>query len=1092
SIQITPWSEEDILGAALLRMTINLREMTQATQKALEESRRLADYVENLPTPVLSMDSDFRINYVNTAGAIFAGKAQSDCIGRYCYELFRNDHCQTRECRVGQAMRNKRVENAETVIDSEGLNIPIHYTGAPVLDESGEVVGALEYIVDITEAKNAFKLVEKENWLQGGVALVNDRLRGEQRVAELCDHLLSGLADRLTIQAAAMYVRQDNTLQLLGTYATSETPKGRNQFAIGEGLVGQAAFEKKRLIVSDIPEDSVHLVSGMLEVVPRHLVVIPLMFEDEVNGVIEIGSFVPLNENELEFLDRVSLNIAIALNTAQSRTKLAQLLAETRQQAKELQSQQEELQVTNEELEAQTISLKDREVELQAQHEELMALNEELEEKTDSLQKQKSDIQAKNEDLEQARRKIEQKAEELAIASKYKSEFLANMSHELRTPLNSLLLLSHNLSQNKDGNLSSEQVESASVIYNSGNDLLELINEILDLSRIEAGRIDLGVGEVILKELAARLHSYFQPLCHEKGLDFSVVVDPLVEATITTDRQRVEQIIRNLISNAIKFTDQGRVSVALRPIDPAHDNPPDGYIPEEALAIEVTDTGIGIPEDKQKTIFEAFQQADGSTSRKYGGTGLGLSISRELAELLGGRIQMSSVPEKGSTFILYLPMKYAVNQQAKTTTAAMEIHPLPQPAVKLKPRRQTIVVDDDRERITEEDKTILIIEDDLNFAKNLIKQGHDKGFKCLAASDGQSGLLLAEKHRPNGIILDINLPEMNGWEVLDALKKNRALRHIPVHMMSVEEKTFDAFKKGAVGYLHKPVTQDDLQRAFDRLEEVFSRDIRELLVVEDDMVLRREIVKLIGNSDVETTAVGTGAEVIKLLGERKFDCMILDIGLPDMTGFELLDILEKDPGIRIPPVIVYTGRELSREESDRLYKYTDSIIIKGVKSIERLLDETALFLHRIVDRMPAEKRKMIANLYEQDAMFVGKKVMIVDDDMRNSFALSKILSELNMEILIANTGLKCLEILAGNDDVDLILMDIMMPEMDGYEAIRKIREQEKFWNLPIIALTAKAMPEDKEKCLKAGATDYLAKPVEEGRLLSMMRIWLYR
>lgn len=1092
SARITPWSDEDQLGTALNRMTIRLRDMEAANRSAFDKARILTEHLNKLPPPILTIDRNFRVQYVNAAGSDFVGMPMEECLGRYCYELFANPHCHTSECRAGRAMRTRNIEKGETELDQDGLKIPVRYTGAPILDENGVVIGALEYFIDITEARNALQAVEKQNWIQSGVGLVNDRLRGEQTMAQLCDKVLGGLAQRLHIPVAAMYVADKGNLSLGAVYSTTGDSAGREGFSLAEGLVGQAAREKRRLIVENIPEESVRLVSGLMEAVPRQLVMEPLIHEEAVMGVLELGSFAALSEDDFAFLDRVGKHIAIAIATTQSRTRLAVLLEKTHQQAMALQQQQEELQVTNEELEAQTNFLKDREVQLQAQQEELMSLNVELEEKTESLQRQKADILDKNLQLQEARESVEKKAEELAITSKYKSEFLANMSHELRTPLNSLQLLSHNLVQNKDGNLSEEQVESVRIMYSCGNDLLELINDILDLARIESGRVDLKVANLPLQDLAERLQNNFQAITADKGLSFTVTIDPQAPAVIATDRQRLEQILKNLISNALKFTEMGGITVAVRPLRQEDAPTKEGLAPTGALAIAVSDTGIGIPPEKQKIIFEAFQQADGSTSRKYGGTGLGLSISRELAELLGGEIQVSSTPGQGSTFVLYLPRSLDLAERERLVPASP---PAPAPSLvveAVQPVSKQVIIDDDRHEIGKDDKTVLIVEDDQNFLKYLIKQGREKGFRCIATADGQDGLLLAEEFRPNAIILDVNLPNRNGWEVLDALKKNQVLRHIPVHMMSVEEKTLDAFKKGAVGYLHKPVTQDDLRRAFELLEDYIDNEIRELLIVEDDQVLRQEIVKLIGNGDVHSTAVASGAEVIKALRKNKYDCMILDIGLPDMTGFELLDRLEKESGIEIPPVIVYTGRELTREEHDSLYRYTDSIIIKGVKSVERLLDETALFLHRVVDKMPADKKKMIANLYEQDAMFFGKKVLIVDDDMRNAFALSKILAEKQMEVKIANSGTKALEILATEEEVDLVLMDIMMPEMDGYETMRRIRAQERFWNLPVIALTAKAMPEDKRKCLEAGANDYLAKPIEATRLFSVMRIWLYR
>ncbi|HIJ77901.1 MAG: response regulator [Desulfobulbaceae bacterium] len=1091
SVQITPWSADDQLGAALLQMTIQLRDMEKTNRESLANANRLTEHLDNLPTPVLSVNKNFRINYINNAGAGLAGMAQNECIGKYCYNLFPNGHCRTKECRVAMAMRNKSIETAETMIYQDGYNLPIRYTGSPVFNEKDEVVGALEYLIDISETKTALQAIETESWIQAGVALVNDRLRGEQQLAKLCHNLLSALAQRLDIPMAAIYVAEEDSLNLLASYSSSANNTHRERFAAGEGIIGQVAREKQLLVIDEIPKESIRLVSGMLEAAPRQLVALPLIFEEQIKGVIELGAFNPLNEKKFAFLERIASHIAIAINSSQSRAKLTTLLKKTQQQAMELQNQQEELRVTNEELEAQTQSLKEREAQLQSQHEELMVVNEELEEKTNSLEEQRHDIEKKNQDLEHARLDLERKAEELTLASKYKSEFLANMSHELRTPLNSLLLLSNNLAQNKDGNLNEDQVESAEIMYNSGNDLLELINEILDLSKIEAGRVELNVADLALTELADHLRDNFQPLSTDKGLKFSINIDPQAPATIRTDRQRLEQVLRNLISNAVKFTDQGKVTVAIRPLTAAEQLPPGNPAIGSTLVVAISDTGIGIPAEKQKIIFEAFHQVDGSTSRKYGGTGLGLSISKNLITLLEGELTLVSTPNQGSTFTLYLPYAVTAAKSSGPAAAASPAKPASPPLAVRRPMPQAAIADD-RDNIGEGDKTLLIIEDDPNFAKTLVKQGHEKGFKCLASPNGHNGLILAEQFRPSAVILDINLPDLTGWEVLDALKKNPTLRHIPVHMMSVEEKTLDAYKKGAVGYLHKPVSQKDLHAAFDRLEHVIAKEIRELLVVEDDMILRREIVKLVGNGDVKTTALATGAEVIQALKASRFDCMILDIGLPDMSGFELLDRLEHEQDVEIPPVIIYTGRELTREEHESLYHYTDSIIIKGVKSVERLLDETSLFLHRAVDRLPADSRKMIANLYEQDAMFADKKLLVVDDDMRNAFALSKILSDKKMEILIANNGVKALEMLAEHQDIDLVLMDIMMPEMDGYETMAKIRSQEKFWNLPIIALTAKAMPEDKAKCLAAGANDYLAKPVEEARLLSMMRIWLYR
>lgn len=688
---------------------------------------------------------------------------------------------------------------------------------------------------------------------------------------------------------------------------------------------------------------------------------------------------------------------------------------------------------------------------------------------------------------------LEQQARKLSLASRYKSEFLSNMSHELRTPLNSLLILAQDLAANTKRNLDEDQVESATIIESSGKSLLNLINDILDLSKVEAGRMDLNIEHMGFPEISDSILTSFKPLTDDKSLELSTSIGKDLPKTIRTDRQRLEQIIRNLIANAVKFTDKGTVSVEF------HRPPPDvnlsqsGLNPQNTFAVSVKDTGIGISEEKQLEIFEAFQQADGTTSRVYGGTGLGLAISRELAKLLGGEIQLSSEKGKGSTFTVYLPCDLRELESEKLETRKWKFEKKEKSAIRI-PKPEIQQIPDDRNDIAENDRTILVIEDDLNFAKALYKFCHDRDFKCLHAGDGKTGLDLADKFKPDAIILDIRLPGIDGWGVLEALKSNTKIRHIPVHMMSVEEESIDAYKKGAIGYLTKPVNQDDLQKAFTTLEDVIERDIKNLLVVEDDKVMRQSIIKLMGNGDIKTKAVGTGKEALAELQTHSYDCMILDLKLPDITGFEVLNRLDELEEITIPPVIVYTGKDLTREEEHQLREYASSIIVKGVKSQERLLDETALFLHRVVDNLPAGKRKMISRLHDEDALFQGKKILLVDDDMRNAFAISKVLEERGMDVHKAPDGQKALDILNKEPDVDLVLMDIMMPVMDGYTAMREIRNPESIiqnHNVPIIALTAKAMKEDRDKSISAGANDYLPKPVDIERLLSLLRVWLY-
>jgi len=742
---------------------------------------------------------------------------------------------------------------------------------------------------------------------------------------------------------------------------------------------------------------------------------------------------------------------------------------ELAQQGEELQTQQEELKQMNEELEEQAQNLKQ-------QQEELQMTNEELEEQTQSLE-------IKNIEVEASKKDIEQKTKQLEISSRYKSEFLANMSHELRTPLNSLLILSKDLSENRNKNLDTIQVESAEIIYKSGCDLLVLINEVLDLSKIEAGKMDLNIEAVSIIKFTNELIREFKHQAEQKGLKLHSKMDKELPEFIRTDSQRLNQIMKNLLSNAIKFTEKGSVSISI------------DRNTESTFIISVTDTGIGIQEDKQMAVFEAFQQAEGGTSRKYGGTGLGLSISRELAKLLGAEIKLSSKLNEGSVFSLIVPLEIHQEQEHKNTDTPdsyrAKEYGLFKPRISNEPEYLNYPsINDDRDTITSDDKTVLIIEDDLKFATIILKQANKKGFKCLSAATGEDGLLLAERHNPQAIILDMNLPGINGHTVLLELKANPALRHIPVHIISAKERSLEPIREGAVEYLMKPVAKEDLEEAFNRIENFVNRKIKNLLIIEDNENSRKAMRILIGNGDVKCFEAETGKEALAMYQQNHIDCIILDIGLPDMSGFDLIHKLENIKDHSIPPIIVYTGKELTKEENNELQKYAESIIIKGVKSEERLLDETALFLHRTISNMPKSKQLIINNLYDKEAVFHAKKILLADDDMRNLFALSKILKERGMEIIKAENGKNALEMLELHPDIALVLMDIMMPEMDGYEAMKQIRSNVKFKNLPVIALTAKAMKDDKQKCIDAGANDYITKPIDVERLLSLMRVWL--
>jgi signal transduction histidine kinase/DNA-binding response OmpR family regulator len=936
--------------------------------------------------------------------------------------------------------------------------------------------------------------IEKQDWLKSGQNELNEKMRGDQSVGDLARSIITYLAKYLDAQIGALYTAEEDSdeLQLSGAYAFDKARGINPLIKIGEGLAGQAAFGKEVISVTDIPADYVRVNSAIGDSLPRNVLLTPLHLEGELKGVIEIGSFREFSDIHIEFLNLIMENIAIGINSSQARTKLKALLEQTQLQAAELEAQQEELRQINEELQQQTTELKASEEMLKEQQEELEVTNEALEEKTDRLEKQTAEITEINLGLENARRDIERKARQLEIRSKYKSEFLANMSHELRTPLNSLLILAQYLAANKYENLNDDQIESARIIYNSGSELLELINEILDLSKIESGKMPLNVTAIRLSEMINDINNQFKHVTDEKGLTLKISLDEGLPAEITTDGKRLAQIVKNLVSNAIKFTERGGVTVHIHRPGPAVNLSRNGLDPANAITISVIDTGIGIPRDKQLPIFEAFQQVDGSTSRQYGGTGLGLSISRELAKLLGGEIQLESEPGKGSTFSLYIPVE--IHEARGGGADAISPDAVAAPRVShLKTKVPHVKsIPDDREKLEEGDRTILIIEDDEAFAKILMKQCHKRAFKCLVSATGEDGLELAREYLPKALILDIHLPGMNGWHVLDALKNDTNTRHIPVHMISVDEVTIDAFRKGAIGYFTKPVREEHMDGLFKTIEQVIEKRIKDLLVVEDDEDQQKAIAKVIGNSDVAVTIARNGKAAIDALRSGNVDCMVLDLGLPDMSGFELLSELHKDRDMTIPPVIVYTGKELTREEEEELRQYAESIIVKGVKSTERLLDETALFLHRVVDNLSETKQKIITDLHNKDDMFVDKQVLLVDDDMRNVFALSKILREKGMNVLKAENGKVALELLEKESGIDIILMDIMMPVMDGYEAIKEIRSRHKYSNIPIIAETAKAMREDRDKVMKAGANDYLEKPLNIERLLSMMRVWLYQ
>lgn len=941
----------------------------------------------------------------------------------------------------------------------------------------------------------------KKDWFKTGISGLNDAFRGGIDLNSLAKICIQYVAKYLNMPIGAIYFADDShqVLRLGAGYAFSKRKELNQTVLYGEGLIGQCAAEKEPIILTKIPEDYFPVKSATGSATPKEIIVVPCLYNSNLMAVIELGKLAPFTTEEQELLNGFSENIAITVQTVKAKDEMSILLAKTLEQKEELQAQEEELREANQTLEKQTEELRRSEGNLQAQQEELRVTNQELEKNAQLLEEQSEKIADKNRSLESATIEIEQKAKDLEQASQYKTEFLANMSHELRTPLNSMLILSQSLAENSSGRLSSEEIESAQIIYKSGNDLHNLINEILDLTKIEAGKMTINSEKVEISQTAENISALYRAVAADKGLNWTVTVEPECPGFVTSDQQRIEQIIKNLVSNALKFTARGGITVKFdrAPESTVYRNPT--LSNQTNIAIEVSDTGIGIASEKQQLIFEAFQQADGSTSRKFGGTGLGLSISKELSRLLGGEIHISSTPGKGSIFTLFLPAEsggpsvYKPAQKSSPVEMGSGQQAAAPVIVESGPSSGSVplpFIPDDRDHISPDAEHILVIEDDPEFAKILLKECHKQHFECIIAGDGESGYELAKQYLPAAIILDIKLPGIDGWKVLDLIKRDPNIRHIPVHMMSSLDETIEAYQKGAIGYLKKPVNAKSLSGAFEKIEHFLEKKMKHLLIVEDNELMRKTMRQLLKGSDIEISEVSTAQECIEILRKEVYDCVILDLGLPDKNGLEVIkEIREMHLG-QTPPIIIYTGQELSREQNDELNKYTKSIIIKGVRSEERLLDEATLFLHRVVQDMPQQQQAILKKLYEKEDTFEGRKVLLVDDDMRNIFALSKVFEEKGIKVLKAENGMKALKILQENPDVNAILMDIMMPEMDGYEAIMEIRKIPRFSDTPIIALTAKAMKEDRQKCLDAGASDYISKPIDVTKLLSLLRVWL--
>jgi HAMP domain-containing protein/CheY-like chemotaxis protein/signal transduction histidine kinase len=994
----------------------------------------------------------------------------------------------------------RAIKDVATAVTEGDLTRVVTVDARGELDELKRNVNRMIGNLRETTSKN-----EEQDWLKTNLAKFSRMMQGQKDLGAVSQLIMSELTPLVSAQHGAFFLMEQDdgdgpVLKLISSYAYKQRKHVGNRFAPGEGLVGQSALEKKPIVLTNVPDDYIQINSGLGEAPPRNIVVLPILFEGEIKGVIELASFSQFSQIHQIFLDQLTETVGVVINmiTANMRTEelleqSQKLTQELQNQSHELQDQQEELRRTNAELESQARTLKASEETLKEQQEELQQVNEELEEKASLLAEQNKKVEQKNAEVEGARLALEEKAEQLAVSSRYKSEFLANMSHELRTPLNSLLILAKLLTENQEQNLTPKQVEYAQTILGAGTDLLSLINDVLDLSKIEAGRMDINVADVRFDEIREFVRRSFKPQADQKGLELHIDIDPELPPSMQTDGQRLQQILKNLLSNSLKFTDTGEVRLTLRRGEPTGRF---GAAPlrdaEQVVALAVSDTGIGIPKDKQRLIFEAFQQADGTTSRKYGGTGLGLSISREIARLLGGEIGVESTEGAGSTFTLLLPLVLDQPVQDDDVAPSRAQGEAAAPRAPAPRRLAASVVHDDRGNLEAGDRVVLMIENDVNFARILLDMARDKGFKGLIALDGESGLELAQYYQPDAITLDIDLPLIDGWTVLDRLKHHSATRHIPVHIVSGMEKRQRGLQQGAISYLEKPVSKEALDNAFDQISAFIANPVRKLLVVEDDDTQRHSMTELIGADDVEITAVGTAEEALEQVAATRFDCMVLDLGLAGMSGFTLLERLKDEPGAADLPIIVYTGKDLTSAEETQLRRYADTIIVKDVKSPERLLDETALFLHRVEGKLPEPKRRMLERLHGSEPAFAGKKVLIVDDDVRNIFSLTSLLESHDMQVIFAENGTDALAQLEEHPDTDLVLMDVMMPQMDGYQATRAIRDLPRFRDLPVIAVTAKAMKGDREKTLEAGASDYITKPVDTEQLLSLLRVWLYR
>ena len=1075
---------------ALLEVSIKARrsgltvsfDSLQKGRMIMREARELVGRMEDREKGLLSVrTSDLNRIAGYTPILIVVAALLALLITSVFYIRVKKDYDERTQLQSALEAKDREINQRINIIREIAAKISAGDYSIRVNDEEKDALGSLSLSLNrmAISLETSFNQLADKEWHQTGVAGLNNRMVGEKDVNTLTGHIIEFLTEYTSSQVGVLYLAgPDNTLVITGSFAF--TPAGnRRVIPVGQGLAGQCAASAKTMLLKDVSPDNITISYAAGEIRPVNIVAVPILYEGHVKGVMELASLVPYTHNDLTFLEAVGHNVGIALTTAENRRRMQELLEETQAQSEELQVQHGELENINTELEAQAQKLQASEEELRVQQEELQQANQELEERSRLLEDRNQVIVERN--LE-----IQKKAEELEVSTKYKSEFLANMSHELRTPLNSILLLSRLMAENNDKNLNSDQVESAHVIQSSGKGLLNLIDEILDLSKIEAGKMDLEYAHVPVHEICADMEGLFAPIAREKNLALNIDIQAEAPVLIETDKMRLEQILKNLLSNALKFTARGSVTLQVAAVA-EHPN---------QVRFSVKDTGIGIPADKQQIIFEAFQQADGSTRRKYGGTGLGLSISRELAKLLGGEIRLDSEPGSGSEFIVTIPVQPQEEKENVAPATQQQAEEVWKDAVRAKDKRDDYIateipeeIPDDRHNLNANDKVILIVEDDTKYAGILLEFTRKRGYKGIVAVRGDHGIEMAQRYKPVAILLDIVLPVQSGWQVMEALKSNPATRPIPVHIISSLEAKRESLQKGAVDFINKPLALDQMPRIFQQLENALTRNPKKVLIVEENAKHAQALAYFLENFNVSTEITINITSSVAALQKKDVNCVILDMGVPDQHAYETLETVKSNPGLEDLPIIIFTGKNLSRAEENRIRQYADSIVIKTAHSYQRMLDEVALFLHLVEEKTDNKPgRKQSTPLKE---VLQGKTVLIADDDVRNIFSLTKALEQHKMNIVSALDGKEALQQLENNPKVDIVLMDMMMPEMDGYETIKMIRESAKNKHLPILAVTAKTMLGDREKCIRAGASDYISKPVDIDQLVSLLRVWLY-